>query len=145
VAGAIGNPILKQFVVTFDYAHRVVYFEKNAAFGKPDTGDENRPESIVVSRPDGAWAGGDGWLGIVKLSRRPGGPVEILEMDADSRAARAGILKGDFIVAINGAPVEKLTALQVGTAIAKPGAAIRLTIKRGSSIFQSTNEPEIEN
>jgi predicted aspartyl protease len=126
VAGAIGNPILKQFVLTLDYAHRMVYFEKNAAFGKPDAGDDSKPQTIAISRA------GEGWLGIVKLSRRPGLPVEILELDADSAAARAGILKGDFIVAIDGTPVEKLTALQVGTAIANPGAAIRMTIKHGS-------------
>jgi hypothetical protein len=29
VDGSIGNVLLKQFVLTFDYAHRVVYFEKN--------------------------------------------------------------------------------------------------------------------
>jgi S1-C subfamily serine protease len=112
--------------LTLDYAHRVVYFEKNAAFGKPDAGDENSPQAIAISR------GGEDWLGIVKLSRRPGLPVEILELDADSPAARAGILKGDFIVAINGTPVEKLTALQVGTAIANPGAVIGMTVKHGS-------------
>jgi hypothetical protein len=32
VAGLIGNGILKQFTVTLDYAHRMAYFEKNAAF-----------------------------------------------------------------------------------------------------------------
>jgi S1-C subfamily serine protease len=47
-------------------------------------------------------------------------------------AARAGILKGDFIFAINGTPVAKLTVLQMGTAIAKPAAAIGMTIQRGS-------------
>jgi hypothetical protein len=78
VAGAIGNPILKQFVVTFDYAHRVVYFEKNAAFGKPDAGDENRPESIAISR------GGEGWLGIVKLSRRPGDQTDDQTRERDT-------------------------------------------------------------
>ena len=62
------------------------------------------------------------------------GEVESFQVSA----ARAGILKGDFIVAINGTPVEKLTVLQVGTAIADPGDAIRLTIKSGSETREVT-------
>ena len=44
VAGLIGNGILRQFTVTLDYAHRVAFFEKNAAFG---LADDARAETLT--------------------------------------------------------------------------------------------------
>jgi hypothetical protein len=66
VAGSIGNGILKQFTVTLDYAHRIAYFEKNAAFGLPDDAPAETPTRGAL-RGD-AMGGG---LGLAK----PGSPI----------------------------------------------------------------------
>ena len=51
VAGGIGNGILKQFTVTLDYEHRVVYFEKNDAFSLPSDAPTESPERLAPDVP----------------------------------------------------------------------------------------------
>jgi hypothetical protein len=133
IAGTVGNGILKQFKVTLDYAHRMVYLEKNASFEEESEPTESQPADIFdFGRPDSRTPGHEGWLGVTKMRRRNGEPVEILEMDANGPAARAGIAKGDLIIAVNGTPVEALTSEAVARAITSPpGSPVKLTVKHG--------------
>ena len=64
------------------------------------------------------------------MKRQSGGPLEILELTAAGAASRAGIEKGDWILAINGSPVGNLTLDQLfGPITARPGTVVRLTIR----------------
>jgi hypothetical protein len=137
VAGMIGNRILQQFTLTLDYGHRMVYFEKNASYGKPDSSDqESGVETFTSNRnPDLQNPNHDGWLGFVKWIRPRNKPIEIIELVPDSPAAKAGIVPGDLIAEVNGIPVEELSGVEVAQAlIAPPGSQVRLTIKRKTEL-----------
>jgi hypothetical protein len=80
-AGNVGGAILKQFTVTFDYARRRLYFEKNQSYGSRDTYDRA-----------GLW-----------LSGTPDGrSFEVFDVVEGGPAADAGLKVGDQIVAIDG-------------------------------------------
>ncbi len=140
VAGGIGNGILRQFTVTLDYFHRMAYFERNSSFGKPPD-DEPIVASQTLSRPKSS--DGSGWLGLVKLGLPDGKSVQVLALDPEGPAARGGIAEGDWIVAINGQPIEKLLKPfeRNGKVVARylgdeslrfrPGTEVTLMIKRG--------------
>lgn len=62
--------------------------------------------------------------------------AEILDVYEDTSASEAGLLAGDFIVAVDGTGVSGLTLEEISTLIAKGnGEAVKLTIKRGEESF----------
>jgi carboxyl-terminal processing protease len=57
--------------------------------------------------------------------------VRVLDTVADGPAARAGLLVGDRLVAIEGVPVDALTAQQVHEQLAgEVGSSVELTVDR---------------
>jgi C-terminal processing protease CtpA/Prc len=147
VAGGIGNGILKQFTVTLDYAHRSAYFEKNAAFGRAGAPDDvPSAPAQTLGRPDLQRDSKAGWMGIAKL-RFPGKTVEIVELDPEGPAARAGIAVGDQILAIDGRPVEEfLKPIKIKSGLTvrfvdpkalypAPVTELTLTMKRGERVW----------
>lgn len=86
VAGNLGGGVLHRFTVTFDYAHRKMYLAPNAAFGQPDSYDRS-----------GLWLFADG------------DALKVVDVADGSAAQRAGIRKGDRIVAIGGLAVGELS------------------------------------
>lgn len=62
--------------------------------------------------------------------------AEILDVYEDTSASEAGLLAGDFIVAVDGTGVSGLTLEEISTLIAMGnGEAVKLTIKRGEESF----------
>ena len=62
--------------------------------------------------------------------------AEILDVYEDTSASAAGLLAGDFIVAVDGTGVSGLTLEEISTLIARGnGEAVKLTIKRGEESF----------
>lgn len=62
--------------------------------------------------------------------------AEILDVYEDTSASEAGLLAGDFIVAVDGTGVSGLTLEEISTLIARGnGEAVKLTIKRGEESF----------
>lgn len=62
--------------------------------------------------------------------------AEILDVYEDTSASEAGLLAGDFIVAVDGTGVSGLTLEEISTLIARGnGEAVKLTIKRGEDGF----------
>lgn len=85
VMGSVGTGFLKRFTVTFDYSRRQLIFAKNRNFSAPDEYDRA-----------GMW-----------LSQRAN-VFEVLDVSADSPAAKAGIKIGDKILAVNNQASDKL-------------------------------------
>jgi Do/DeqQ family serine protease len=76
-----------------------------------------------------------GWTGITKISDAVGeaGETEgvlVLELLRNSPADRAGIEPGDVIVAVEGRAVESAAQLRNELARARPGAVLRLSVRR---------------
>ncbi len=128
LAGTIGNPILRQYRVTLDYARGMAYFEKNPNYRG------GRDETFKLLPPDPRKRPRGTTVGLVRLRRESGGPLEILELTAAGPAARAGIETGDWILAINGTPVDHMTVTQIFTPITAPaGTVVTLTIRHGEA------------
>jgi hypothetical protein len=109
VAGQIGNAYLQLFHPTFDYANRVLYLEK--------------PSIESMDRTIG------GWLGLAKARCHAMESCEVLAVDPGTPAARAGIRKGDRILA----------PLPPGfSGATPPGAEFNLTLKRGNRTWTVT-------
>jgi hypothetical protein len=126
VAGSIGNQILRQYKMTLDYANGAVYLERDPSYR------DNRDWTLAVGRRD-PQERGTGDLGLPRLRRRSDGPVEIMGIAAGGAASRAGVNRGDWILALDGAPVGDLPREKLlGQLFARPGTVVRLTIRHGN-------------
>jgi PDZ domain/Aspartyl protease len=109
LAGNLGFGILRQFNITFDYQGSMLYLEKNANFGQPDTYDRS-----------GMWV------------ERTANGYEIVDVVQGGPAARAGLTVGSVIVAINGKPWSSLSLDAMrATLRATPGTKVRLKLGSG--------------
>jgi len=109
VAGSVGYGILRQFNITFDYANGMMYFEKNANYGQPDVFDRS-----------GMW-----------IERRASG-YEVIETIKDGPAAKAGLVPGNVIVAIDGKPWNSLPLTTLRQDLkAAPGTKVKLKLGNG--------------
>jgi hypothetical protein len=109
VTGSVGYGILRQFNITFDYANGTLYFEKNANYGQPDVFDRS-----------GMW-----------IERSASG-FEIIETMKDGPAAKAGLVSGNVIVAIDGKPWSTLSLATVRQELkAAPGTKVKVTLGSG--------------
>ena len=116
--GNIGSGFLKRFVVTFDYAHQVMYL-------RPIT-----PAPVDVGRFDrsGMW-----------INSGPEGYV-VTDVASNGPAARAGIQTGDIITRLDGATprVEGLSEARSLLRSRPPGTRIPLEFKRSGATHQVT-------
>jgi len=108
-AGNIGSRVLRQFNITFDVPHGVLYFEKNSNWGKPEI--FNRAGIIVDSIMHNQKV----------MNVLPESPGEI-----------AGVAIGDIMVQIDGRAPNKDPLQQDDPAFLQPvGTVVRLTVLRG--------------
>jgi len=108
-AGNIGSRVLRQFNITFDDPHGVLYFEKNSNWGKPEI--FNRAGIIVDS--------------IMQNQ-------EVMNVLPESPGEIAGVAIGDIIVQIDGRAPNKDPLQQDDPAFLQPvGTVVRLTVLRG--------------
>ena len=82
-----------------------------------------------------------GWIGIVPedvsegQARQAGlahGGVMIINLYVGSPAQKAGLTRGDLILAINGTPVHSAEGALVRIASQKPGSTLRISVQRGT-------------
>jgi hypothetical protein len=109
VAGSVGYGVLRQFNITFDYANGVIYFEKNANFGQRDIFDRS-----------GMW-----------LERTAAG-FEVVDVTKDGPAAKAGLVAGNVIVAVEGKPSSALALAAVRQELkGAPGTKVKVKLATG--------------
>jgi PDZ domain/Aspartyl protease len=82
VDGSIGYQILRQFVITFDYSRRELWFERSAAFGMKTVQWKTGFQAVKADGPG----------------------FNVVTVLPDTPAATAGISVGDIITVIDGRP-----------------------------------------
>jgi len=109
VSGSVGYGVLRKFNITFDYANGMLYFERNANFGQPDTFDRS-----------GMW-----------LERAADG-FAIVDVIKDGPAAKAGLAPGNVIVAVDGKSWSTLPLSSVRQDLkAAPGSKVKVKLANG--------------
>jgi predicted aspartyl protease len=113
----VGGGILHRYVVTFDYANRVMYLEPIPNL--PATDSYDRAGMFI---------------------RRAGDAIEVLATTPKGPADRAGVRTGDRIVAIDGAPIAKgsLPEWRRRFREDRPGTKLKLTLDRGGKRTAAT-------
>lgn len=110
--GNIGGALLKRFVVTFDYAHQMMYLKRIT----PD------PPDLDTFDRSGLWinAHADGY--------------EVMDVAPGSAAASAGLALGDLIISVDGHMVTEggLVDTRQAWRTAPLGTQVELMIKRGA-------------
>jgi membrane-associated protease RseP (regulator of RpoE activity) len=108
--GNIGNGVLDRFTITLDYEHRQLWLEPGRRYG---------------ARTPYSRFGGE------LLKER--GEVRVAFVIPGSPAAAAGLVEGDVVTAIDGAPIAGLDPDQVEKHFedGAPGSRIALTVLRG--------------
>jgi len=109
--GNVGSALLKRFVVTFDYAHQIMYL-KRITPTPPDVGTFDR---------SGVW-----------INAAAGG-FAVVDVAQGSAALDAGVAVGDVITAIDGAQVREdgLSDARLLLRARPAGTRVALTIRRG--------------
>ena len=109
VDGSIGYEILRQFVITFDYPHRTLWFERSAAFGTKT---------------------GQGTAGFQAITA-DGGGFRVTTVVPSTAAAEAGMQVGDVITEIDGRSTKSMSLNEFAGFIRQPvGTLVRLSINR---------------
>lgn len=109
VDGSIGYEILRQFVLTFDYAHHDLWLERSAAFGTKSV---------------------QGTTGFQAMKTDSSG-FRIITVLPDSPAMSAGIAVGDQITEVDGIPAASLSQAEFGDVMQRPdGTVLQLQIVR---------------
>jgi hypothetical protein len=108
----VGSALLKRFVVTFDYAHQVMYL-KRITPTPPDVGTFDR---------SGLW-----------INAKSGG-YEVTDVAKGSAGDQAGLAIGDVITAVDGKPVQdaELSAVRRKWREGAPGTEVHLTVRRAA-------------
>ena len=116
VAGAeafpnnVGSGLLKRFVVTFDYGHRVMYLKPIA--GKGDDIDTFDRSGMWLNASDKGF--------------------DIVSVSKDSPAAKAGLAAGDIIETVDGKSTSSIHLYDLRQQLRSepPGTKVDLTVKR---------------
>jgi hypothetical protein len=107
MAGLIGPDVLRQFIVTFDYARQRMILEKGPEYGRRDSYDRA-----------GAWMG------------QAGPHFAVVDVIKSGPADEAGVKAGDVVLAIDGVDTSKLFLPDVRESMRRraPGTKIRLAL-----------------
>lgn len=106
VSANVGGGILKRFTMTLDYGKETMALQQGRGFDVPDSYER---AGVFLIAPGGRY---------VVYDVRPGTP-----------AARAGLLKGDVIDAVDGVSARDMSLQQVRDAFARPaGTVVRFSV-----------------
>jgi hypothetical protein len=105
LGGNLGGGVLRRFTVAFDYGNKTMYLAPNADFAKPDAFDRS-----------GLWL------------IRDGDALKIVDVAADSAAARVGLKSDDRLVAIGGEAVGAHPLAEWRRRLRESAAGTRLAI-----------------
>lgn len=112
LAGNVGHALMRQFAITYDLPHDVLYFERYLNFGAPDVTDRG-----------GMWLerGSDGF--------------KVVDVVAGGPAAAAGLKAGDVIVEVNGYPWAQVPLPVVRETLrATPGTRVKVKTAAGAEV-----------
>lgn len=101
VGANIGGNLLRRFTVTFDYNNGTMTLVPNSDYSAPDAYERS---GLFMIKHGG---------GIVVIDSRPGTP-----------AAKAGIVKGDTIVSVNGTPANQMLLSDIRGVLAQPAGTV---------------------
>jgi predicted aspartyl protease len=108
-AGNIGSGVLRRFTLTLDYPRSQIYFEPNEAFADTDLADRSG----------------------LRVNAAPGGFIVVFVVDG-SAAARAGLIKNDVIVAIDGYQASSLDLATLRAKLKGPeGTKVEVALASG--------------
>ncbi len=105
IAGNIGEPVLRQFNVTLDYARQRIIFEKNSHYGEREHG------SLTGMAVDS---------GVV--------PPAVIDIFPGGAAAKAGVTVGDQIVSINGRAIKTQLDYEEASVAFRSKAGTKVTV-----------------
>lgn len=112
VSGSIGSRILRQFIITFDYSRRELWFEQSPAFGKKTAGGTTGFQVNKIEGPN----------------------FHVINVIADTPATVAGIQVGDVITEADGISAEALSAADFAELMRRPeGTTVHLRLIRNGS------------
>src|SRR6202022_803101 len=107
IAANIGGGVWRRFSVTFDYPRQLMTLVPNNAFGQRDEYDRSGVFLIAAA-----------------------GQPTVLDVRAGTPAAKAGLVRGDVLVSINGKPAGNVNLLQIRKLFRSPsGTVIHLTVR----------------
>lgn len=109
VDGSIGYQILRQFVITFDYSRRELWFEHSAAFGMKTVQWKTGFQAVKAEGPE----------------------FQVVTVLPNTPAAAAGISVGDVITEVDGRPAGSIGQAEFsGLMRGSDGTMVRLGIVR---------------
>ncbi len=117
--GKLGNQILRQFKVIFDYPHRQLILEPNPS------GSSSDPYEYDLS---GLW---------LQASGADFKTYRIETVYPNTPAAKAGIQSGDVLKKINGQSTAKLNLAQIRQKLSQSGKKVELTVERAKKPIQA--------
>ena len=107
-AGSIGNGLLKNYAITFDYEASRLYVARSAGTPQPDTYDRS-----------GMWL------------RRVAGGLEVVGTVSGGPADAAGLHAGDVIVGVDGVPAAAVDLIALRARLADPATtSVRVRVAR---------------
>ena len=108
IAGNIGEAVLRQFNLIFDYAHGQVILEKNKGYGRAEDGHAG----LALETQGRAW--------------------RVTEVTPGGAAAQAGLKEGDRVLQIEGKDAGQLPALALSDIFHRPvGTKVWLLLQEG--------------
>jgi len=114
ISGTIGSKILRQFVITFDYARRELWLERSSAF-----------DELTSSGKTGFQA-----------AKIDGAGLRVILVIPASPAALAGLKEGDLITAIDDTPAAAIGLAEMAELGRLPdGAVVGLRVLRDGSVL----------
>lgn len=119
IAGNVGAGVLARFNLTFDYGKKTIVFEPNSRYAARDVYDR---------------------AGLWMNASDDRASFAVVDVTAGGPAAKAGVEKGDVIVAIDGKPVAELRLPDVRWRFrsAAVGSVVKLRIERAGATRELT-------
>jgi hypothetical protein len=108
--GSIGGAILRRFTVLLDYERKRMIFEPNARIDEPFETDMSGAGFVTD----------DSLSSIIVDNVAPGSP-----------AAEAGLMHGDVILSVDGAPASHRLLAELRDRLRRPGERVVLMVRRG--------------